>query len=847
MKKANAQHAVKKSFSSRRDLVAIVAPIVLLFAAVFSGGVSAHELRMFEAQPLPANRSAARDLVFSPAESFSPFTSSLITQINFNSVNQPANFTAGVSNPATQPLRIQTQRADGTGEDVTGSGVFVFIEVSSTSPTGRFDLTPTGSFSGSTITLTVGTGKQNTQDFYYRDSTPGQVLLLGVVTNVANTGLAFGESAAVIKDVVPAGGGRLSFGVQPADANKDASIAPAVKVRVEDTAGNLITTSSRNVSLAIANNAAGGTLSGTTTVAAVNGIATFNNLSINKAGTGYTLIASSSLPAPALTTSTSLPFNINKLDQSINFDELPDKTYGDEDFDVHATSTFGTSVSFASRTADTCAVNGGTVHIVAAGICTVRASLAGDTDHNAASNVDRSFNIDKADAAVVVEPYDVVYDGQPHEALLVSITGVNGEADSEVGTVDLTGTSHSNAGSYGNDMWTFIGNTNYNDTSGSVSNKIAKAPATAHSGGGSAAYDGSQKTPSPCSISGPGYLGDLTCANEPAVVGPNANTYSIGSTVSGTGLSNFDIAKVNGTFTIEKAPTTVAVSFEAGPYVYRGSAFNASAHVTGVNGLDQNIPVIYSGDCVNVTTANGCVAAAEYPESENYLGGVGSARITIAKRALNVTASSHVLTFGDPVPNVSPSFEGFVGGENASVIDEAPVCSTSYVVGSPVGVYATNCSGGSDNNYAFANYTPGSLTVNTACSSFSGFGQPIGGANAFPNMSGPGGSFNSPLRIFKLNSTIPFKFTAVCYGVPLSSGIQSLSARKYNNGVPVGDGIETFDDDSSEQDNLFRFSDDQWHFNFKTKDLGDKAQGTWLFEVTLFDGSKYSVWLAIRK
>ena len=41
--------------------------------------------------------------------------------------------------------------------------------------------------------------------------------------------------------------------------------------------------------MAIGTNPGGGTLSGTTTVAAVAGVATFSNLSINKAGTGYTL------------------------------------------------------------------------------------------------------------------------------------------------------------------------------------------------------------------------------------------------------------------------------------------------------------------------------------------------------------------------------------------------------------------------------------------------------------------------------------------------------------------------------------------------------------------------------
>jgi hypothetical protein len=45
--------------------------------------------------------------------------------------------------------------------------------------------------------------------------------------------------------------------------------------------------------IAIGANPVGGTLSGTTTVAAVAGTATFANLSIDKAGAGYTLAATS--------------------------------------------------------------------------------------------------------------------------------------------------------------------------------------------------------------------------------------------------------------------------------------------------------------------------------------------------------------------------------------------------------------------------------------------------------------------------------------------------------------------------------------------------------------------------
>jgi Tol biopolymer transport system component len=58
--------------------------------------------------------------------------------------------------------------------------------------------------------------------------------------------------------------------------------------------------------VAIGTNPSGGTLSGTTMIIAVAGVATFSNLSIDKAGTGYTLQATSG----ALTAATSAAFNI---------------------------------------------------------------------------------------------------------------------------------------------------------------------------------------------------------------------------------------------------------------------------------------------------------------------------------------------------------------------------------------------------------------------------------------------------------------------------------------------------------------------------------------------------------
>src|SRR4029077_2479354 len=99
---------------------------------------------------------------------------------------------------------------------------------------------------------------------------------------------------------------KLAFTVQPTNVAAGASITPGVQVSVQDAQGNTLTTAVNSITMAIGTNPSGGTLSGTTTVAAVNGVASFANLSINKTGTGYTLAAS----ATGLTGSTSTAFNV---------------------------------------------------------------------------------------------------------------------------------------------------------------------------------------------------------------------------------------------------------------------------------------------------------------------------------------------------------------------------------------------------------------------------------------------------------------------------------------------------------------------------------------------------------
>ncbi|HVH66598.1 MAG TPA: hypothetical protein VM716_01895 [Gemmatimonadales bacterium] len=98
---------------------------------------------------------------------------------------------------------------------------------------------------------------------------------------------------------------QLAFIVQPT-VTTDAQAIPMVQVAVRDASGNTVTTSKDPVTLALEANPDNATLSGTLTVTAVQGIATFSDLLINRPGSGYTLSAS----APGLTGAVSTPFPI---------------------------------------------------------------------------------------------------------------------------------------------------------------------------------------------------------------------------------------------------------------------------------------------------------------------------------------------------------------------------------------------------------------------------------------------------------------------------------------------------------------------------------------------------------
>jgi hypothetical protein len=183
---------------------------------------------------------------------------------------------------ARQPV---IQLRDASGNAVSQANVTIAVAIASGdgtlggTATATTDASGTATFTNLSIGGTVG---DRTLGFF----TTG---LMGATSNTIS--------------ITPGAATALTFSTQPTNVVASAPITPAVKVSIVDVYSNVVTSSTDNITLAIGNNPSAGALSGTTTVAAVNGVATFSNLSINLVGTGYTLAASATGLAGAASTS----------------------------------------------------------------------------------------------------------------------------------------------------------------------------------------------------------------------------------------------------------------------------------------------------------------------------------------------------------------------------------------------------------------------------------------------------------------------------------------------------------------------------------------------------------------
>lgn len=190
-------------------------------------------------------------------------------------------------------------------------------------------------------------------------------------------------------------------------------------------------------------------------------------------------------------------------------------------------------------------------------------TFSGGTNYNNASG-SVAIVITKANATVVVTPYNVTYDGQSHTATVASITGVNGETGATVGAVTLN-TTHTNAGTYA-DSWSLAGAANYNHiASTAITNTIAKANAAVVITPYNVEYDAQPHSATVASITGVNgetwaTVGTVTLNTTHTNVGIYSDTWSF------TGAANYNniaATPISNVIKDTTAPTITSLSTNA--------------------------------------------------------------------------------------------------------------------------------------------------------------------------------------------------------------------------------------------------------------------------------------------
>jgi hypothetical protein len=307
---------------------------------------------------------------------------------------------------------------------------------------------------------------------------------------------------------------------------------------------------------------------------------------------------------------------------------------------------------------------------------------------------------------------EVTYDGNSH-ACVGATTGVGGATVG--GSWSYTPASETAAGSYPVTGTFTSTDSNYQGGTATGTLKIDPAAVTATAGSYSGVDDGLSHAPSACAVTG-AYTGSLTCANNPASVGPGVGSGTVTPTVSGGTLTNFAITAVNGAWSITNASSTVTTVTCPASVVYNGAAQTpCTATVTGSGGLNQSLPVTYT----NNTNAGTATASASFTGDTNHAASSNSANFTIntASQAITFTPPTSPVIYG--VSPISLSATGGASGKPVVFSIDASSTGSGMINGSMltvtgVGNLIINANQAGDSNHLAATQVTRTIVVNVA-------------------------------------------------------------------------------------------------------------------------------------
>jgi gliding motility-associated-like protein len=320
---------------------------------------------------------------------------------------------------------------------------------------------------------------------------------------------------------------------------------------------------------------------------------------------------------------------VAKGDQTITFNPLTAKTYGDADFTVSAVASSGLPVIFASDNTSVASVSGNTVHIAGAGTAVITASQPGNSVWNAAPDVPRTLTVNKAVATVSLGSLATIYNGFAQAATATTIpAGLN-----VTFTYNGTATIPVNAGSYA--VVATINENNYMGTnSGTLI--ISKAALTATADNKTKVY-GDVNPAFTFTYSGfagtdnEAVLDVLPSATTTGLQGSDAGIYPI--TASGGSDNNYSVSCADGTLTITKATLNATADNKSKIYGDANPALTIS--YTGFIGTDDltdiDTPPVVSTTALQSSDAGLYPITASGGVDNNYTFSYADGTLTVMK------------------------------------------------------------------------------------------------------------------------------------------------------------------------------------------------------------------------
>jgi MBG domain (YGX type)/Bacterial Ig-like domain (group 3)/Dockerin type I domain len=208
----------------------------------------------------------------------------------------------------------------------------------------------------------------------------------------------------------------------------------------------------------------------------------------------------------------------------------------------------------------------------------------------------------------------------------------------------------------------------------------------------------------------PVSLTTLPTLTTTATAASHVGSYPI--TVSGAASPNYTISFVDGTLTVTAAALTVTADNQS--KVYGAALPELTATYAGL--VNGDTPASLTAPPALATTAG---HVGTYPitasgaASTDYTISYVDATLAVNPALLTITASDKTKVYGDPLPELTASFAGFVSGDTPASLTTPPTLVTTATVSSHVGSYPITVSGAADADYSIS-YVAGTLTVTPA-------------------------------------------------------------------------------------------------------------------------------------